>query len=100
MERNIFVGVLEGVKWSNIMQEMKELGEVLGFLVMVVIFRFKENVVDQVFFVCMIYVMMINYRWQELSFIQKIVIIILGMGYSNKKVKFMKNFFIVICKCF
>ena len=81
------------------MQEMKELGEVLGFLAMVATPRLKENVADQVPPVCMIYAMTIH-RWQELSLIQKIATIILGMGHSNKKVKLMKNFFIAICKRF
>lgn len=67
------------------MQEMKELGEVLGFIAMVATPRLKKNVDDQVPPVCMIYAMTINHRWQELSLIQKIATIILGMGHSNKK---------------
>ena len=77
------------------MQEMKELGEVLGFIAMVATPRLKKNVDDQVSPVCTI-----NHRLQELSLMQKIATIILGTGHSNKKVKLMKNFFIAICKRF
>jgi len=34
----------------------------------------------------MVYAMMVNQRWQELSLVQKIATIILGVGRSSKKV--------------
>ena len=36
--------------------------------------------------VCVVYAMMMNQRWQELSLVQKIATIILGVGHSSKKV--------------
>ena len=34
----------------------------------------------------MVYAMMMNQRWQELSLVQKIATIILGVGHSSKKI--------------
>lgn len=78
---------LEGVKWCGVMHEMKERApDVLDFIATVATPRLKKNVDEQVPPVCMIYAMMMNQRWQELSLIQKIATIILGIGHSNKKV--------------
>ena len=95
------VGALEGVKWSNIMQEMKDRApDVLDFIATVATPRLKKNVDEQVPPVCMIYAMTMNQGWQELSLIQKIATIILGIGHSNKKVKLMKALYITVCKGF
>lgn len=92
------VEALEGVKWSNIMQEIKHrAADVLNFIATVATPRIKRNVDEQVPPVCMMYSMM-NQKWQELSLIQKIATIILGIGHRNKKVNLMKTFYITICK--
>ena len=69
------------------MHEMKERApDVLDFIATVVTPRLKKNVDEQFPPVCMIYAMMMNQRWQELSLTQKIATIILGIGqkgYNN-----------------
>ena len=78
---------LKGVTWCSVMHEMKESApDVMDFIATVATPRLKKNVDEQVPPVCMIYAMMMNKRWQELSLIQTIATIILGIGHSNKKV--------------
>ena len=81
------VEALESVEWCSVMTEMKERApDVLDFIATVAAPKLKRNVEDQVPPVCMIYGMMMNQRWQELSLIQKIATVILGIGHSSKKV--------------
>lgn len=81
------VEALEDVNWYGVMIEMKDRApDVLDFIATVATPRLKKKVEEQVPPVCMIYAMMMNQRWQELSLIQKIATIILGIGHSNKKV--------------
>ena len=69
------------------MKEMKNrAADVLDFIDTVAAPRLKKNVDAQVPPVCMVYAMMMNQRWQELSLVQKIATIILGVGHSSKKV--------------
>ena len=80
------VGALEGVKWNNIMLEMKDRApDKLDFIATVATPRLKKNVDEKVPPVCMIYAMMMNHRGQELSLIQKIATMILRIGHSKKK---------------
>lgn len=66
---------------------MKErVPDVLDLIATVATPRLKKTVDDQVPPVCMIYSMMLNQRWQELSLVQKIATIILGIRQSSKKV--------------
>ena len=82
------VEALESVEWRKVMREMKDrVPDVLDFIATVATPRLKKNVDDQVPPVCMIYAMMMNQRWQELSLVQKIGTVILGVGHSSKKVK-------------
>ena len=60
--------------------------DILDFIATVAAPRLKKNVDAQVPPVCMVYAMMVNQRWQELSLVQKIATIILGVGRSSKKV--------------
>ena len=77
---------LESLEWSKVLSEMKErVPDVLDFIATIATPRLKKNVDDQVPPVCVIYSMMMNQRWQELSLVQKIATIILGIGHSSKK---------------
>ena len=70
------------------MREMKERApDVLDLISTVATPRLKINVDDQVATICMVYSMMMNQRWQELSLMQKIATVILGIGHSSKKVR-------------
>ena len=85
--KNTSVEALENVDWGNIMKEMRErVPDVLDFIATVAAPRLKKNVEDQIPPVCMVYAMMMNQRWQELSLVQKISTVILGIGHSSKKV--------------
>ena len=81
------VEALESVEWCNVMKEMKNRApDILDFIATVAAPRLKKNVDAQVPPVCMVYAMTMNQRWQELSLVQKIATIILGVGHSSKKV--------------
>ena len=85
--KNTSVESLESVDWCNVMKEMKDRApDILDFIATVAAPRLKKNVDGQVPPVCMVYAMMMNQRWQELSLVQKIATIILGVGHSSKKV--------------
>ena len=60
--------------------------DILHFIATVAAPTVKKDVDNQVSPVCMIYAMLMNQKWQELSFIQKITTIILGYGHIRKKV--------------
>lgn len=82
------VEALESVKCGKIMREMKERApDVLDFFSTVATPRLKNNVDDQVACICMVYSMMMNQRWQELSLVRKIATVILGVGRKSKKVR-------------
>lgn len=92
---------LESVEWCSVMTEMKERApDVLDFIATVAAPRLKKDVDAQVPPVCMIYGMMMNQRWQELSLVQKIATIILGIGHSSKKVHVMFSLNLIINKQF
>ena len=81
------VEALESVEWCNVMKELRNRApDILDFIATVAAPRLKQNVDAQVPPVCMVYAMMMNQRWQELSLVQKIATIILGVGHSSKKV--------------
>ena len=80
------VRALENVDWCKVMTEMKERApDLLDFLATVASLRVKQNIDKQVPPVCMIYAMLMNQRWQELSLVQKIATVVLGIGHSSKK---------------
>lgn len=68
--KNTSVESLKRVDWCNVMKEMKDRApDILDFIATVAAPRLKKNVDGQVPPVCMIYAMMMNQRWQELSLV-------------------------------
>ena len=74
---------LESVDWCSVMKDRAP--DILDFIATVAAPGLKKNVDGQVPPVCMVYAMMMNQRWQELSLVEKIARI-LGVGHSSKMV--------------
>lgn len=76
---------IQNFKWSDIVEEMKERApDLLDFISTVSVPVLKSE--NQIPAVCMIYGLLLHERWTELSLVQKIVTVILGVGHVTSKV--------------
>lgn len=73
--------------WDNIMAEMKERApDVLDFLVAMAVPKLKGSDGRQVMPLCTAYGILMNVRCRELSLVQKVNAVLLGIGNATKRV--------------
>ena len=75
------------LRWKNILIEMREHAQdVLDFMATAAIPKLKGNDRRQVMPFCTIYGILMNVRCRELSLVQKINAVLLGVGGATKRV--------------
>ena len=80
-------------RWNNILTEMRECAlDVLDFMATVAIPKLKGNNGRQVMPFCTAYGILMNVRCRELSLVQKINAVLLGVGGATKKGQSICNF--------
>ena len=73
--------------WNNILTEMRERApDVLDFMATVAVPKLKRNDGRQVMPLCTAYGILMNVRCRELSLVQKINAVLLGVGGATKRV--------------
>lgn len=73
--------------WNNILTEMKEHApDVLGFMVAMAVPQLKGSDGRQIMPLCTAYGILMNVRYRELSLIQKMNAVLLGVGSATKRV--------------
>lgn len=74
-------------KWETILTEMKERApDVLDFLVAMAVPKLKGNDGRQILPLCTAYGILMNVRCRELSLIQKVNAVLLGVGNATRRV--------------
>ena len=74
--------------WTNILKEMKERApNVLDFMVAMAVPQLKGNDGRQIMPLCTAYGILMNVRCRELSLIQKMNAVLLGVGSATKRVR-------------
>lgn len=75
-------------RWNDILTEMKERApDVLDFMVATAVPKLKGNDGRQIMPICTAYGILMNVRCRELSLIQKMNAILLGVGNATKRVR-------------
>lgn len=75
-------------RWDSILNEMKERApDVLDFMVAVALPKLKGNDGRQVMPICTAYSILMNVRCRELSLVQKMNAVLLGVGNATKRVR-------------
>ena len=81
-------------RWNNILTEMRERApDVLDFMATVAVPKLKGNDGRQVMPLCTAYGILMNVRCRELSLVQKINAVLLGVGGATKRV----SEFLIFC---
>lgn len=75
-------------QWETILSEMKERApDVLDFMVAMAVPKLKGNDGRQVMPLCTAYGILMNVRCRELSLVQKLNAVLLGVGNATRRVK-------------
>jgi hypothetical protein len=75
-------------RWNNILTEMKERApDVLDFMVAMAVPQLKGSDGRQIMPLCTAYGILMNVRCRELSLIQKMNAVLLGVGSATKRVR-------------
>lgn len=79
--------MLQNFNWESMLEELeKRAPDVLDFLATIAVPKPKDNNEKKVPALCAAYGVLMNSRWKELSLVQKINSIILGVGNATAKV--------------
>jgi hypothetical protein len=90
---------LESFKWIDILHELKDRApDILDFLVTIAIPSKLKNTGRQIPPLCTAFGILMNQRSRELSLVQKLNSVILGLGNATKKVLIHNHFQIINCQ--
>ncbi len=80
--------LLDKFSWDDILKELKQRASTLLDVLITVALPLKRNATaSEVPALCMAYSVLMNQRWKELSLLQKLNTVTLGVGHATKKVK-------------